>query len=71
MLNLCENFNIVMPKSGVKPVCIEDILTIVGNTDWYNKDIEKARNQLWMTQYSMFKMDYDDWMKTFEKEWLE
>eukprot|EP00957_Ditylum_brightwellii_P176309 13425305-Ditylum_brightwellii.AAC.1 len=61
----------VMPKSGAKPVYAEDILTIVGNKDWYNKDIEKARNQLWMMQYSIFKTDYDDWMKSFEKEWLE
>eukprot|EP00957_Ditylum_brightwellii_P081686 6214250-Ditylum_brightwellii.AAC.1 len=71
LVNLCEDFNMMMPKSGAKPVCIEDILMMVGNKDWHNKDIEKARNQLWMMQYSIFKMDYNDWMKTFEKEWSE
>jgi len=65
-------YNMKMPiTTNQNPVNFEDLICIISNNDWYKKNVDIARRQLWMMQYGIFRNDYDDWLKEFERNWLQ
>eukprot|EP00957_Ditylum_brightwellii_P208724 15358677-Ditylum_brightwellii.AAC.1 len=67
-----EDYNWKLPTNSTQsPVNFEDIVIIILNKEWYNKNVALGRKQLWMMQDGMFRSNYDNWIHDFKTYWFE
>ena len=53
-----------------EPRDLKDILGIVGDFDWYNRDIEESREIIYILTYRLFRTGYNNWALDSENKWM-
>ena len=57
------------PVTNQYPKSFTDVLKIIENKLWYNKNVIKSRNILWMALYGVFRRNLDRWLETLAHKW--
>ena len=57
------------PVTNVFPKTYDDVLKIIENPLWYNKNKMKSRNIVWMVTYGIFRRNMDRWLQQVANAW--
>ena len=62
-------YEICDPVTKVFPKTYDDVLKIIENPLWYNKNKMKSRNIVWMVTYGIFRQNMDRWLQQVANAW--
>ena len=62
-------YEICDPVTKVFPKTYDDVLKIIENPLWYNKNKMKSRNIVWMVTYGIFWQNMDRWLQQVANTW--
>ena len=66
------HYGMIIPKSGnYKPTNIDDVMSIIGDKDWYNNNKEFKLNIIYHLMYGLNKSGMNGWLIDQECEWLQ
>ena len=64
-------YNMKIKETDISPNCIQDVLSIIGDQDWYNDNKRARINQIYMMMYGITRQGFNDWLLNLEKKWLQ
>ena len=69
-----NKYNLFMPCRGtntIRPNCIQDVLDIIADKEWYNSDKKTRLEQIYMMMYGIKKVGFNQWAIELEENWLK
>ena len=69
IISVFATYQIFIPGTSQLPTSFDDILTIIGNKDWYNSNKMFNLSLLWMAMYGIFRRSFDTWLMDEAKKW--
>ena len=67
-----SHYGMVMPQSGnYKPTNIDDVMSIIGDEDWYNDNKEFKLNIIYHLMYGLTRSGMNGWLIDQERKWLQ
>lgn len=70
IVHLCKTeFNLVS-TDGQSPASLSDVISIVKQPSWYNKDRNQSRLVIYMLSYGIFRNGYNGWANDASTEWM-
>ena len=64
-------YEIRNPVTNIFPKTYDDVIKIIESPLWYNKNIMKSRNIIWMVTYGLFRRNMDRWLQNVAHDWKE
>ena len=69
IISVFGTYQIIIPGTSQLPTSFDDVLTIIGNKDWYNSNKMFNLSLLWMAMYGIFRCSFDTWLMDAAKKW--
>ena len=67
-----SHYGMTMPQSGnYKPTNIDDVMSIIGDEDWYNDNKEYKLNIVYHLMYGLTRSGMNGWLINQERKWLQ
>ena len=67
-----SHYGMMIPNSGnYKPTNIDDVMSIIGDEDWYNDNKEFKLNIIYHLMYGLTRSGMNGWLIDQEREWLK
>lgn len=64
-------FNMKIKGTDISPKCIDDILKIICDREWYTNDKRDRINQIYMLVYGITRQGFNQWLLDLEQSWLQ
>ena len=64
-------FNMKIKGTDISPKCIDDILKIICDKEWYTNNKRDRINQIYMLVYGITRQGFNQWLLDLERSWLE
>ena len=64
-------FNMKIKGTDISPKCIDDILKIISDKEWYTNDKRDRINQIYMLIYGITRQGFNQWLLDLEQSWLK
>ena len=69
IISVFGTYQIIIPGTSQLPTSFDDVLTIIGNKDWYNSFKIFNFSLLWMAMYGIFWCSFDMWLMDAANKW--
>ena len=64
-------YNLKLKGTNLKCTSIQDILTVVGDKEWYNEDKKTRIDQIYMLIYGLTRQGFNQWLIDLEQDWMK
>ena len=68
-----NKYNLFMPCNAtntIRPKCVQDVLDIIADKEWYNTNKKTRLEQIYMMMYGIKKIGFNQWAIELEQNWL-
>ena len=69
VVSVFADYEILVPGTSQPPTSFNDVITIIGDKDWYNSKKVFNLNLLWMAMYGIFRRSFDFWLFDAAEKW--
>ena len=67
-----NHYGMIMPNNGnYKPTCIDDVMSIIEDEDWYNDNKEFKQNIIYHLMYGLTRSGMNGWLLEEERKWMQ
>ena len=67
-----NHYRMTMPKQGnYKPTCIDDVMSIIKDEDWYNDTKDFKQNIIYHLIYGITRSGMNGWLLEEERKWIQ
>ena len=67
-----NHYGMTMPKTGnYKPTCIDDVMSIIEDDDWYNDSKDFKQNIIYHLMYGLTRSGMNGWLLEEERKWMQ
>ena len=70
IVDLCRREFKLTNTDGQFPSSLDDVISIIKDSSWYNKDMEVSHKVVYMLSYGIFRIGYNGWAQDAVNEWM-